>query len=798
MPEDQEYGEPGFVEDKASPYGMMVASVAYYHRSRTGQTLSYDELKKIYTEAAFQEAQTGGDPKALEEAVRRAFAFERDDATNLQLYVYLGDATWRQTPDYSPEVWGPRRHQAATVYFRGLLDAMQLSLPAEPPELPAVSTYAVDGPPEVIEQYRQKHEREMASRREAERVRELVQLRQTLTGQIVQMYARAPDAFGELWGLASHFLGDERAAQALVAAAQAYRADASTPIPALSRSLRALEAPGGGKTTGSLAFGPIIERVVNDAAEEADQVIDFDTGRLLSWPPGLGERNKAIVFDWSTGGGNAGLLSWPPGVTGKDREVVLEWATSTGADACGQTGPQGVRGLQVWLKPVRMDSGLWDTMSADALRSVFWTAGSNLDRLFMPAGTPLPTTYGFRTPQGGMGILQIVGFTENPKGVRIRYKMLQEDLAWGEALNGLQVGLGYEHGRRPYRIGETVSFVCKARNISDRTTPLSYGMPGIPCTLEVFDSDGRHAYLWLPLGLEGYRLGMGGYRVEGHSIEPGKTVLLYDLDLTIWPILAQRPPSPGTLFARPGTYGITLTVATLGGPRWGEQKPVGLLTGQLELQVMPAAPGDTLESDELAELPAGTSLDDVAAVLSLLGRYVQELYAGLFWTDGMARSLQQRAWERSCAQLSSGELRFLGYVATQYRDATSRAIAVEALGCSGWEGAGQYLTLALSDVSEQVRRNAAGGLGELGPKANVPRLLAMLSSDPVADVRAGAAFALGRIGSHEAVEGMQEALKTETDIHVREAITTGLRWIREKTEGNTQVPGPRSRIATAP
>ena len=37
----------------------------------------------------------------------------------------------------------------------------------------------------------------------------------------------------------------------------------------------------------------------------------------------------------------------------------------------------------------------------------------------------LPATYAFKTREGGMGILQIVGFTGKPKGVKIRYKMVQ-------------------------------------------------------------------------------------------------------------------------------------------------------------------------------------------------------------------------------------------------------------------------------------------------------------------------------------------------------------------------------------
>ena len=34
-------------------------------------------------------------------------------------------------------------------------------------------------------------------------------------------------------------------------------------------------------------------------------------------------------------------------------------------------------------------------------------------------------TYFFRTREAGMGILQITGFSENPSGVKIRYKLVQ-------------------------------------------------------------------------------------------------------------------------------------------------------------------------------------------------------------------------------------------------------------------------------------------------------------------------------------------------------------------------------------
>jgi len=40
-----------------------------------------------------------------------------------------------------------------------------------------------------------------------------------------------------------------------------------------------------------------------------------------------------------------------------------------------------------------------------------------------------PKTYIFHTREGGAGILQITGFTENPRGVKIRYKLVQNGQA---------------------------------------------------------------------------------------------------------------------------------------------------------------------------------------------------------------------------------------------------------------------------------------------------------------------------------------------------------------------------------
>jgi hypothetical protein len=39
--------------------------------------------------------------------------------------------------------------------------------------------------------------------------------------------------------------------------------------------------------------------------------------------------------------------------------------------------------------------------------------------------TNAPAVWLFKTREGGTGILQITGFTENPRGVKLRYKLVQ-------------------------------------------------------------------------------------------------------------------------------------------------------------------------------------------------------------------------------------------------------------------------------------------------------------------------------------------------------------------------------------
>ena len=157
----------------------------------------------------------------------------------------------------------------------------------------------------------------------------------------------------------------------------------------------------------TLTFGPVIERVVTN-------MIDFDSGALvdLPLPTPPGERDAAR-YDWINGEGQ--------GVT---------WMRSRGIDAIDAN--HGLIGVDLLLAP--MDSREWKSLTPAGLQE-------KLRALRLPTapstailGDPRDT-YGFKTREGGLGIIQITD-TRIPRGVKVRYKLVQDNRATAATNSG--------------------------------------------------------------------------------------------------------------------------------------------------------------------------------------------------------------------------------------------------------------------------------------------------------------------------------------------------------------------------
>ncbi len=150
-----------------------------------------------------------------------------------------------------------------------------------------------------------------------------------------------------------------------------------------------------------MVLGPVIERVVNHTGENC--LIDLDTGTLVTPPK--------EVFE----GGS---------------KTAIEWMRKNGIDAGGGMQPevQGLIGFDIIAIPV--SDSVWNSSGdaglMDAKQNAFALSTPG-NPVFLSAKGGVPVTYMFQTREGGLGVLQIVGFTDDPKGTRIRYKMLQTE-----------------------------------------------------------------------------------------------------------------------------------------------------------------------------------------------------------------------------------------------------------------------------------------------------------------------------------------------------------------------------------
>ena len=143
-------------------------------------------------------------------------------------------------------------------------------------------------------------------------------------------------------------------------------------------------------------FGNIIERTLTNEA-----VLDFDSGKVT---PELSESEKKRRI-----------------VTG-DVRATWDWMAREGLDIV-YFQSNGI--FSVGMKVMILSATDWTNMAGNILEYELAKLPENVGAGGMSYGDIVPIFYGFQTSKGGQGILQITGFTENPRGVKIRYKLVE-------------------------------------------------------------------------------------------------------------------------------------------------------------------------------------------------------------------------------------------------------------------------------------------------------------------------------------------------------------------------------------
>lgn len=162
-----------------------------------------------------------------------------------------------------------------------------------------------------------------------------------------------------------------------------------------------------GATPQPVPLGKVVELTVNDDSKGlGDCCIDFETGQLFSIPKQY----------------RTGQATPPP--------IFKEWIVPNGIDAIGETKKalKGLFGFYMVAIPIDGPAGQLPEITAANLSSQFVDTVPGLPVPISGKGE-LPATYLFQTLQGSRGVLQIIGFSEGGRGVRIRYKLLSSNIA---------------------------------------------------------------------------------------------------------------------------------------------------------------------------------------------------------------------------------------------------------------------------------------------------------------------------------------------------------------------------------
>jgi hypothetical protein len=156
--------------------------------------------------------------------------------------------------------------------------------------------------------------------------------------------------------------------------------------------------------TQNLSFGPVMERNLPfEQATIGTQYINFKSGEVFSPSPDADAHDKKAFQNW--------LDQRNPDALADD--LTFGPTLSSYETGCGY---------------LAVPVGGWDTIKAADIANDL--ASAHLEQTAAPQDTnSLPATFLFKTRDGAEGILQIIDYANNPRGVNFRYKLVQNSTA---------------------------------------------------------------------------------------------------------------------------------------------------------------------------------------------------------------------------------------------------------------------------------------------------------------------------------------------------------------------------------
>ncbi len=180
-----------------------------------------------------------------------------------------------------------------------------------------------------------------------------------------------------------------------------------------------------------LPFGPVIERVLNAHSEgTGNDAIDLASGKLVDLPKEFDHWSAQQQSQWSTDH-NVDLMSPRPIADPIVEGNLTQELTPLGLKlaAIGNERWENVthEDLQLTLASVTPGCVLTSDGRLQPVATLYEMRG--ITSYILSSGFTQPLTFAFQTRKGDLGLLQVIRYTLEPLGVRVRYKLVQPSAA---------------------------------------------------------------------------------------------------------------------------------------------------------------------------------------------------------------------------------------------------------------------------------------------------------------------------------------------------------------------------------
>ena len=163
-------------------------------------------------------------------------------------------------------------------------------------------------------------------------------------------------------------------------------------------------------------FGPVIERTIPIPRRNEACVLDLESGELLTPPDNVVEK----------------LAKNRDAITGAEQS----WMSANSADVFVKPDWSKCSLMTLECATAYLDEAgkplIWDETTSAKLTAALAPLQSRSGHGFfysdLGATTNTGKVFGFFTREGGTGLLEITGFTDNPRGVKLRYKLVEANL----------------------------------------------------------------------------------------------------------------------------------------------------------------------------------------------------------------------------------------------------------------------------------------------------------------------------------------------------------------------------------